>query len=419
MSKIAIIVFPGSNCEQETARAVRRNDMEAEILRWNEVSRIPSFDGFVIVGGFSFEDRGRSGIVAAQEQIMREIKVQASQGKPVLGICNGAQILVESGLVPGYADTPQVTLTWNERKIGKEIVGTGFYSTWCTISSDSSTKKGAFNDWNGQMTIPIAHAEGRFLGTEEIFSRIEMNGQAIFRYTDEAGNAAPDFPVNPNGSMRNIAGMSNEKGNVVAMMPHPERTEAGDTIFQSMKRWIDERKGTNFPLPQEKIETPTPAPLPEYNAEIFVELIITDNTEATINQALTKRLSGGKVARTEFWGISQINGDIKTVLSNMIESGELVNLNKERPFVRIGTECYLFQKGTGLVPTSSFPQRLIVIEHSDSKGESTAAHLSHFLNQESIQIAHGVAWEVVSGNEQAILETQILANPNGAMVYRT
>lgn len=139
---IGVIQFPGTNCERETSEAIRRAGMQPVSHRWNmSIQRLSSYDGFVIAGGFSYEDRSRSGIIAAQDPIMDAIKIESEKGKPVLGICNGAQILVESGMVPGIEGyLPGAALTTNRRVEQGTLLGTGFYNAWITICFDGAPR---------------------------------------------------------------------------------------------------------------------------------------------------------------------------------------------------------------------------------------------------------------------------------------
>ena len=259
MIKIAVIMFPGNNCENETARAVEAVGIKADIVRWNIIKGLEKYDGYILPGGFSYEDRIRGGIISAQDPIMNIIKEQAYEGKPVLGICNGAQTLIESALVPGLKDKVEMALAPN-----KNPFVSGYYCTWVNIKLNGN-KKCAFTKLfkkNAIISIPIAHAEGKFTTTEkDLIKKLIGNGQIIFRYCNEKGKIEDKFPINPNGSMYNIAGLCNKKGNVLAMMPHPERASfkrqspkiekknfremkkpmPARKIFESMKIYIEER----------------------------------------------------------------------------------------------------------------------------------------------------------------------------------
>ncbi|MCK4806851.1 MAG: phosphoribosylformylglycinamidine synthase I [Candidatus Aegiribacteria sp.] len=219
---VAVIQFPGSNCEYETSRVIKNSEMDSLIYRWNQWQELRDSlpDAYVLPGGFSFQDRVRAGAVAAKERIMDLVFSEAAGGKPVLGICNGAQILVESGLVPG----------WERGRIESALAAnhisgrSGYLSRWIFLHTTSKAQR--ICPWlaqtgNGIMPLPIAHAEGRFVFSEENHVRAESS--AALKYCDEEGTESSDYPVNPNGSLINLAGIMNDRGNVLAMMPHPER----------------------------------------------------------------------------------------------------------------------------------------------------------------------------------------------------
>ncbi|MBN2608720.1 MAG: phosphoribosylformylglycinamidine synthase I [Candidatus Fermentibacteraceae bacterium] len=219
---VAVIQFPGSNCEYETARVVREAGMNGLVFRWNQLSELRDADpdAFVLPGGFSFQDRVRAGAVAAKEMMMDIVFSAAAGKRPVLGICNGAQVLVESGLVPGWeAGRVEAALAANH------IAGrSGYLSRWVFLHArETAVLK---SPWLGKLgtspiPVPIAHAEGRFVFWEEDLSRT-LPVEALV-YCDENGVERPEYPTNPNGSVHNLAAVMNTDGNVMAMMPHPER----------------------------------------------------------------------------------------------------------------------------------------------------------------------------------------------------
>ncbi len=259
--KIAIILFPGTNCEVESARVCEKAGMNAEIIRWNSKRNFDEFSGFVLPGGFSYEDRIRAGVIAAKDSVMKKIRIQAGKRKPVIGICNGAQILVESGLIPGLKNEIEMALAPNVNNFIN-----GYFCTWVYLkvlsrNADGNAFTNAFS--HGEVfPIPIAHGEGRFVSRDKsLVEKIKKNNQIAFQYCDKEGNLIEDFPVNPNCSMLNIAGLTNPQGNVLAIMPHPERAsflrQIPDTlwkdfgnaesnapafkIFKSMKNYIEEK----------------------------------------------------------------------------------------------------------------------------------------------------------------------------------
>ncbi|NJD98950.1 phosphoribosylformylglycinamidine synthase I [Thermococcus sp. LS1] len=217
MPRFAVIVFPGTNCDFETERAIRKAGGEAERI-WYRTS-LKNFDGVVLPGGFSYADYLRAGAIAARQEIMEEVKELAKDGKPVLGICNGFQILTESGLLPGALRPnriPRFICKWvHLRIVDTETAFTQFYGPGEVIR------------------MPIAHAEGNYYVDEP--SKVRM----VLQYSDERGNVTGE--ANPNGSLLNIAAIANGKGNVLGTMPHPERasdrflgSEDGLKVFRSM-----------------------------------------------------------------------------------------------------------------------------------------------------------------------------------------
>ena len=244
VANIAIVQFPGSNTERETIMACHRVGLNPVEFLWNEPpKKLPSFDGYIIVGGFAYEDRSRAGVIAALDPIMKQIKVESKKGKPVLGICNGAQILVESGLVPGLENhRVGIALTDNKRVKSGHVLGVGYYNTWANLQMSGPSDRCAFTRHlkSGDfINIPLAHGEGRFIIPNELLEKMISNNQTVFRYCDDEGNVVDEFPTNPNGSMHNLAAVCNAQGNVMAMMPHPERTDNGDAIFSSIKDFIE------------------------------------------------------------------------------------------------------------------------------------------------------------------------------------
>ncbi|MFO7916159.1 MAG: phosphoribosylformylglycinamidine synthase I [Candidatus Krumholzibacteriales bacterium] len=240
--KVAVIQFPGVNCENETAAAARKAGLEAEVFRWNMPPEL--LDGALAVilpGGFSYQDRIRAGAVAAKDRIMDKLSALASGGKPVLGICNGAQVLVEAGFIPGVhwekIDLALAPNIMSDRE--------GYYCNWVYLRVEQGNCLWTEEYSPGSvMPIPIAHAEGRFVTRDEgVIDQIKKNGQIVLRYCDDSGEAVDRFPVNPNGSIENAAGICNPDGNVLAMMPHPERASWLRQIPEGISgRWGDIRR---------------------------------------------------------------------------------------------------------------------------------------------------------------------------------
>lgn len=202
----SVIVFPGSNCDRDALTVLAMTGCRPEKV-WHGDSTLPDSDLVVVPGGFSYGDYLRSGAMAAHSPIMREVIHHAKQGRLVLGICNGFQILTESGLLPG-------TLMRNAKLkfLCREV--------FLRVENNSTAFTGAYD--KGQViNVPIAHHDGNYFTDTATLKSLEDNAQIAFRYCDESGKLTPD--ANPNGSASHIAGVYNKSKNVLGMMPHPER----------------------------------------------------------------------------------------------------------------------------------------------------------------------------------------------------
>ncbi len=231
--KIAIIQFPGSNCEYDALHVLRNVLKQDAHLIWHKEFKSDDFDAVILPGGFSYGDHLRAGVIAAYSPAMRYVREMAAEGKPVLGICNGFQILIESKLLDG-ALLQNNCLT--------------FVCRWVNLRVETSrTPFTRFIKKSSILRIPIAHKEGRYVNTRRRIKELYDNDQIVFKYVNENGVETDDS--NPNGSMDNIAGICNLEGNVVGLMPHPERaseailspykTEHGRLIFESLIKYFN------------------------------------------------------------------------------------------------------------------------------------------------------------------------------------
>jgi len=218
--KFAVIVFPGSNCDVDMYHAIKDELGEEVEYVWHDETDLSRFDGILLPGGFSYGDYLRSGAIARFSNVMKEVVKAAEAGKPVLGVCNGFQILLEVGLLPGAMKRNE-NLKFMCRPVNLKVANneTAFTSAYAK---------------DEVISIPIAHGEGNYYCDEQTLQTLKENNQIVFTYE-----------TNPNGSLVDIAGITNERGNVLGMMPHPERavdellgSADGLKLFQSIvKNW--------------------------------------------------------------------------------------------------------------------------------------------------------------------------------------
>ncbi|MBI3331920.1 phosphoribosylformylglycinamidine synthase I [Candidatus Peregrinibacteria bacterium] len=327
-SRVAVVSFPGNNCEVESLRAIKNAGMEAVYFRWNDDhAKLKDIDGYFIPGGFSYEDRGRSGMVAARDPLMKFLSDEAAKGKTIIGNCNGAQTLVESGLIPLDRGL-HMSLARNAIEENGTWTGVGFLNEWVWIKP-SDRSRCATSDWNGVMHLPIAHGEGRFTTRDpDLIKELKKNKQIAFEYCDENGNVSTDPIVTPNGSMFAIAGICNPAGNVVALMPHPERTPNGAPYFAALKRWIEKGKKPSSPGSTYEWKWEVPGREAK-DVEIFIDTIITNNEEHTVEQAAHR--IAPKLSLKQWKYITLGSGSHESVLKQL---GHF-NPNKERAYVRL------------------------------------------------------------------------------------
>ena len=223
--KVGVVSFPGSNCDEDALLAVVERLEEQAVLLWHKDHDLQGADVIILPGGFSYGDYLRAGAIARFSPIMQEVVAHAARGGPVIGICNGFQIACEAGLLPG-ALLRNASLQFRSMPVTLRVESTD------TVFTRAATA-------GARLTMPIAHGDGRYTADEATLDRLEGEGRVAFRYVDATGT--PSAAANPNGSMRNIAGVANATGTVVGLMPHPERameTLLGSTdglvLFQSL-----------------------------------------------------------------------------------------------------------------------------------------------------------------------------------------
>ncbi len=220
---LGVVVFPGSNCERDMADAVRLFLGGELRFLWHDTTDLHGVEAVLLPGGFSYGDYLRSGALARFSPIMEQVRLFAERGGPVLGVCNGFQVLTEAGLLPG-ALMKNASLRFQCQQVTLRVEN----NQTCFSSAYASGQS---------IQLPIAHAEGNYYADPEVIERLEANQQVVLRYTDDV-----------NGSLNRIAGICNEKGNVVGMMPHPERNLWPDT--QDGGNWNGDGRGVFESLKQ-------------------------------------------------------------------------------------------------------------------------------------------------------------------------
>lgn len=227
--KVGVVSFPGSNCDEDALLAIVERLHEKAVLLWHKEHDLQGADVVILPGGFSYGDYLRAGAIARFSPIMQEVVAHAKRGKPVIGICNGFQIACEAGLLPG-ALLRNASLQFRSMPVTLRVENTKTVFTRAAASGAT-------------LTMPIAHGDGRYTADDETLARLEGDGRVVFRYVDTTGQ--PSEAANPNGSMHNIAGITNETGTVVGLMPHPERAMEpllgsvdGVVLFESLLRTV-------------------------------------------------------------------------------------------------------------------------------------------------------------------------------------
>jgi phosphoribosylformylglycinamidine synthase subunit PurQ / glutaminase len=226
--RVAVVVFPGTWSDRDFAHVAGLLGWDARLV-WHAEVELGDVDAVVLPGGFAHGDYLRTGAIARFSPVMRAVEAFAAAGGPVLGSCNGFQILTEAGILPGVLlrnDHLEFRCDWQPLRVER---ATG---PWLSDLAAGET-----------IRLPISHGEGRYYADAAVLDELEASGRVVLRYADEDGRVVPD--ANPNGSLRSIAGIVNERGNVLGLMPHPERAaeaEVGGTdglrILRALERWL-------------------------------------------------------------------------------------------------------------------------------------------------------------------------------------
>ena len=472
MPKTACLIFPGMNCEAETGRVLEKFDLNPQFFRWNEDrNKLSSFDAFVLPGGFSFEDRGRAGVVAALDPVLDSLKQESMKGKPILGICNGAQILVESDIFE-----QDLALAPNLQVENGKIRSYHYFNEWVFIKSNPDRETPFnFKLKKNVLKVPIAHGEGRFWSDDPSI----VTDKLLFQYSDFNGGIDSNFPTNPNGSLDNAAAICNEAGNVCAMMPHPERSPDGFLIFQSLKNWLDDNKSFSMqaenqngqetpatksqanpqlPTPNSQPHPPLPSPSKHKNfsLEIFLSLKITDNEEVTIENLLQRQGLNVKLKRFIWWGVNAKSSEnLLSLAREIILKGGIINTHRENITVKIGSDLFKFDSSLAAggenqannssskatiqskTPNSQLPTEsssptlpqfrtlnsqelsldrgFFVLERENIMGKTSQEKMSR-RGLEVDEVKQGLFWRVDAGDLEKLSREKVFSNPSSFLV---
>jgi phosphoribosylformylglycinamidine synthase len=225
--RFAVIVFPGTWSDHDSQHAIQLAGFEADLV-WHRETDLAKYDAIVLPGGFSYGDYLRTGAIARFSPVMETVLRDIESGKPVIGICNGFQVLCESHVLPGALmrnASLQYRCDWVNLRVENAE------SAWTNLCNSGDV-----------IRVPVSHGEGRYTADAAVLDRLEADGRVAFRYCNEAGEITPE--ANPNGSDRGIAGIVNERGNVLGLMPHPERAcepllggEDGQLFWRAVAEW--------------------------------------------------------------------------------------------------------------------------------------------------------------------------------------
>ena len=237
--KFAVIVFPGTWSDHDSKYSLEVAGQEADLV-WHRATNLSEYDAIVLPGGFSYGDYLRVGAIARFSPVMEAVVADAERGKPVIGICNGFQILCESGLLPGaLVRNRSLSFVCDLITVRVETTNT-FFTGGCRAGE--------------VLELPIKHGEGCYVADEDTLAALEREERVVFRYADRAGRPTPE--ANPNGALRNIAGVCNAGRNVIGLMPHPEHaverltgSEDGLRLFRSAQAWVAGRAGAALAAP--------------------------------------------------------------------------------------------------------------------------------------------------------------------------
>jgi phosphoribosylformylglycinamidine synthase len=308
-------------------------------------------------------------------------------------------------MVPGNTNfNTLVSLSQNKRVKNGQVVGTGYYNTWCNIKSNAQNNSAFIDkDCGGFLSVPLAHAEGRFVMNDDLKELVEKENLAAYHYCNEGGEVINNFPINPNGSTNNIAALGNVAGNVLAIMPHPERTTKGDPIFKALNQFLNTEASFSYrslKYTSQKIAL-SPFKKKKHTTELLISMIIADNEAISVGQCIKKLGVGGVVIKKYLH--LEIEHDGALDIENIYATDVLFNPSKE--FV-VGD----IEKNSG--------SRFLVREKENIEGRKMKETLQKRFGFTNVtNVLKGTVWEIGSQKKQIkkdidlTLNSHILCNP--------
>ncbi|MFA5995181.1 MAG: phosphoribosylformylglycinamidine synthase subunit PurQ [Patescibacteria group bacterium] len=338
MSQIAIIHFPGTTGVAEIERAANSVGLATQRVLWHEVNKLDNAAAIILPAGFSYGDRIRPGVIAARSLIMQKIKQLAQQGKPVLGIGNGCQILIEAGLLPGVTQQALAGATaLNVRKQGQDVLGVGLYHEAVYIKMVTPAVRTVFTNGLTQnivLAARVADGAGRFLFPETLLTELEHNHQIVFKYCVANGTITNEFPANPNGAIESIAGICNPAGNILGYIPEIEREETGTVLMAGLRKSLEQ----NFvPVAQSLHWQSGTALIKRYQAattslDIYVTAPQLVNQAAMAEQVLQQLGYNVTITCKGYWEIwhNANEATLPTLTTQLVKTNLLVNATQEQ-----------------------------------------------------------------------------------------
>ncbi|MGI6432964.1 MAG: phosphoribosylformylglycinamidine synthase subunit PurQ [Sphaerochaetaceae bacterium] len=402
-ARLAVIEFPGTNDITTVVKAAKKANIEAVVYRWNEKELdFSSFDAYVLAGGFSFQDRSRGGIIAALDPLMEKLKSEDAKGKPILGINNGAQILLEAGLVPGF-DRYEVagSCAPNLQLVDNTVLDASFYHATVFVKPLNSS---LFFE-NTVIEGYIGTTEGRFVFEPEVLKMLYENKVAMLQYCDFEGTVAQEFPTNPTGSMDNLAAIGNHKGNVLASMVQPKPPALSQMLLAMVTNKKLKSSFVPFTLPS-RAPSKSIRQATQKDAELIVGTAITDDTSLSVEKRLHLMGIAVRIQRFIHWEIGkQENASAKQWEADVAtakKSFELYNHNKE----------YLLQT----LPSSDLAFLTRCSATEDALGRKTAQVLQkHYGITTFASLRHSVLWlltvdENATFDKEEVIEKALATN---------